>query len=737
MNVLMIEDNEDDFRLFSAQVAQLQDSHIIGCKTLREGLAYLNSQPVDVLVLDLNLPDGRGLSVFDSVHAKAPSVPVVILSGSSTDELALEALQRGAQDFLVKGEFSGALLARTLRLAREQQRIRERLHQSEQRYSLLVNTIEGYGMYTLDLTGNITSWNRGAERIKGYRPDEIIGKNFSCFYTPEDTERDQPHTILEIARRTGQYIGEGWRVRKDGTRFWADLTVTALQDDNGQVVAFSKVTRDLTERKHAQEALKASEERYRLLASNLPDIAVLIYDQDYRYTLVEGSLMSHIGYDPAEMEGKTLHEVYAPAVADGLLDYYAAALRGENVHFERVGANDTYFEVQIVPIRDESNTIVGGMVVVHDITRRRQDEAALKESEERFRRAVQNAPFPIMIHAEDGQVLNINRQWTKITGYTHQDIPTISDWTERVYGERKDAVKEVVDSLYELDRLFDVGEYTIRTKSGNLRTWDARAAPLGPLADGRRVVITMAVDVTERNLLEKQNFELALDRERLLLLSQFVRNTSHDLRTPLSMILTSTHMLRRLPPERHAEKLDQIEAHVGDINKMLETVHYTAQLWSIDHLERDVEKLDLLLEAVCNRVAPRIAAKNQQLHISAEALSAPVASIYLSQAIFEILDNACSFTPEQGSINLRLSAGQGSVLITIQDNGIGMTEIETHQIFDVFWRADPSRSDYKEHHGLGMPIARRIIDLHGGSIEVSSQPQAGTTFTVTLPVPTD
>jgi len=153
-----------------------------------------------------------------------------------------------------------------------------RLHANEICW-LLVSRVKDYAIYVLGVDGQIRSWNDGAEHIKGYRAEEIIGKHMSTFYTPEDIERGLPAELLKIAEAEGRVEREGWRVRKDGTRFWCDVVITALRDDRGKLVGFGKVTRDLTERKAAEDALgelsgrllKLQDEERRRIASELHD----------------------------------------------------------------------------------------------------------------------------------------------------------------------------------------------------------------------------------------------------------------------------------------------------------------------------------------------------------------------------------------------------------------------------------------------------------------------------------
>ncbi|MFL5300519.1 MAG: PAS domain-containing protein, partial [Anaeromyxobacteraceae bacterium] len=143
-------------------------------------------------------------------------------------------------------------------------RRRARAWHSEERARLILDSIEDYAIFMLDPDGHIESWNRGAERIKGYRADEIVGRHFSVFDPPEDIAAGKPEAELEQARARGRYEDEGWRVRKDDSQFWASVVISAMRDASGRVEGFSKVTRDLTERRAVEEGLRRAEERHRL-----------------------------------------------------------------------------------------------------------------------------------------------------------------------------------------------------------------------------------------------------------------------------------------------------------------------------------------------------------------------------------------------------------------------------------------------------------------------------------------
>jgi len=146
--------------------------------------------------------------------------------------------------------------------------------QNEQLFRLLVSSVKDYAIFVLDPEGHVMTWNEGAQRIKGYSAEEIIGQHFSKFYPPEAVEIDHPANELKLARETGRYEEEGWRVRKDGTLFWANVVITALREENGDILGFSKVTRDLTERKQAEEL---REENTRLIGESNEELQRLAY----------------------------------------------------------------------------------------------------------------------------------------------------------------------------------------------------------------------------------------------------------------------------------------------------------------------------------------------------------------------------------------------------------------------------------------------------------------------------
>jgi PAS domain S-box-containing protein len=180
----------------------------------------------------------------------------------------------------------------------------------ERLYRLAVEQTRDYAVFLLDPTGHIISWNPGAQRIKGYRPEEIIGRHFSIFYPPASVQSGWPEHELTMASGEGRFEDEGWRVRKDGTRFWAAVSITALRDEDGKLLGFSKITRDLTDRKLNEEALRQSEERFRLLVDGVVDYAIYMLDPDGVITSWNTGAERIKGYSREEVIGRHFSRFY-------------------------------------------------------------------------------------------------------------------------------------------------------------------------------------------------------------------------------------------------------------------------------------------------------------------------------------------------------------------------------------------------------------------------------------------
>jgi PAS domain S-box-containing protein len=252
-----------------------------------------------------------------------------------------------------------------------------RLRDSDGLYRLLVDTVRDYAIFALDPEGRVLSWNAGAERLKGYTASEIIDRHFSIFYPPERIAEHFPEHELEVASRVGRFEDEGWRVRKDGSRFWANVVITALRSPDGELVGFAKVTRDLTERRRHEDQLRASEERFRLLIQGIRDYAIFMLDPLGRVASWNDGAQAIKGYSANEIIGRHFSTFYpAEDVARHKPDLELEIATREGKYEEegwRVRKDGTLFWANVVisALHDAEGSLLGFAKVTRDLTERR------------------------------------------------------------------------------------------------------------------------------------------------------------------------------------------------------------------------------------------------------------------------------------------------------------------------------------------------------------------------------
>jgi len=273
----------------------------------------------------------------------------------------------------------------------EKKKLDVELRQSEERFRLMVEAVRDYAIFMLDTTGYIVSWNEGAKRIKGYSADEIIGKHFSTFYTSEDLDSKKPERELKIAIATGKYEEEGWRVRKDGSLFWANVVITALFNDQNKHIGFSKVTRDLTEKRESQESLRQSEERYRSLVEQVTDYGIFMLDEKGRIISWNEGAKKIKGYDEREIIGKYFSIFYPEEdVLNGKPALELKIAKAEGKYEEegwriRKDGSPFWANVVITAVYNNQGIHIGFSKVTRDLTERKESERALRDSYERYR----------------------------------------------------------------------------------------------------------------------------------------------------------------------------------------------------------------------------------------------------------------------------------------------------------------------------------------------------------------
>ncbi|VVM65509.1 Sensor histidine kinase RcsC [Pseudomonas fluorescens] len=258
----------------------------------------------------------------------------------------------------------------------------------DSRFRLLIDAVVDYAIYMIDPDGIISSWNAGARRFKGYEEAEILGQHFSRFYTEEDRLRGMPQRALDTAIREGRFEGEGWRVRKDGTHFWSHVVIDPIIDPTGKLLGFAKITRDLTDRKMAEETLKQSEQQFRLLVQSVTDYAIYMLAPDGRLTNWNPGAQRIKGYLPEEVIGKHFSMFYTPEDREAGEPQRTLSIATREGRFENKGwrmrKDGTRFMAHVVvdPIWGDTGTLLGFAKITRDITEATHAQQALEQTRE-------------------------------------------------------------------------------------------------------------------------------------------------------------------------------------------------------------------------------------------------------------------------------------------------------------------------------------------------------------------
>ncbi len=653
LRLLLVEDSPGDARLVHAWLAEADTDATVTAHvtTLAEARAHLeaDSAAFDLVLLDLSLPDADGLTGVAALTGRHRP-PVVVLTGRAESELADAAIRAGAQDYLLKGQVDGDLLARVLRHARERHAIASRLHRSEERLRLALEaTNEGLwdwsvGEGTLYLSP--VWW-----RMLGYEPREGLQSlaTFQTLVHPEDLQR----------------------VMGNLEAYWANT----LDDFH-------------------------------------PEFRMRAADGGWRWILARARVVERDG--------------------DG--------------H----------------PLR---------MIGTHtDVTDRRRAEDELRDSEARFRTAIHEAPIPVMLYAEDGEILALSRTWTALTGYDPEDLPDLWAWLDQAYGPECQYGREVIRRVLDPDGPMAPDTFPVIGPDGRSLIWHVTPGALGHLPDGRRVAIVMANDITEwrrnqyllRQARDRAETALAdlhaaqdslVEAEKMAGLGRLVAGVAHEINTPLGVAVTAASALGQRARQLQTAYADNTLSR-SDFESFLQAVADTTSLLDTN-LERAAElvqsfkqvsadqsserrrvfDLQTYLPEVLTSLSPRLKSTPHTLTLDCPdplvldsypgALFRVVTNLVINALVHGLADHpaghitvsACPHGPEQ-------------VRLRVNDDGRGLTEEEQARVFEPFFTTRRGQGGT----GLGMHIVYNVVrNTLGGQVVVESTPGVGARVVLTLP----
>jgi PAS domain S-box-containing protein len=482
-------------------------------------------------------------------------------------------------------------------------------------FMLMAERVTDYAIFLLDPQGVILSWNAGAAAIKQYRADEVIGQHFSVFYTPADTARDWPAHELERATMEGRFEDEGWRVRKDGSRFWANVIITALRDDHGKLLAFSKITRDLTARKLQEESLRQSEERFRLLVDGVQDYAIYMLSPEGMITSWNLGARRIKGYEASEVIGSHFSRFYSSDDIALGKPWGELAIAKEHGRAEEEGwrvrkdGSRFWARVVVTALHDSAGLLCGFAKVTQDLTQRRHSEA-------------------LEISASN-----------------------INDFIAVLAHELRNPLAPIRNAV-QLQKLLPGRD---------------------PASEAARLVI------------ERQSAQLARIVDDLLDISRITRGT--------------------MPIDRKATDLCAVVTH------------------AVETTRPAIESLQHTLE---------VQLPDEPLAVLGDALR-------LDQVLVNLLNNAARYTAPGGHITVKVYTaqvdGHTNAYVSVQDSGRGIEPTMLNAIFGMFVQGKETLHRPIGGLGVGLALARAIVELHHGTVEARSEGLGkGAEFIVQMPL---
>jgi PAS domain S-box-containing protein len=607
------------------------------------------------------------------------------------------------------------------------------LRDSDEKYRTLLNGVQDYAIFMLDPVGTVVSWNAGAEQIKGYTAQEIIGQNYSWFFPPEDVAQGRPPELLRITAMDGQHEEQSMRVRKDGTRFLASVTLAALRDPAGKLRGFSEITRDLSESKE-------SGAKYRGLLEAAPD-AMVVVDQLGEIVLLNVQAEKQFGYRRDELLGQKVTNIIPVGFAERLIAdetrTAAEALSqqiGTGIELSALRKDGSEFPIEIMLSPLESSEGILVTAAIRDISVRRRAEKRLAQMEGRYRGLLEAAPDAMVVVDQAGEIVLLNVQAEKQFGYRRDELlgQKVKNIIPEGFAERlvADALRSAEDALAQQ---IDTGiELTALRKDGSEFPIEIM---LSPLESPEGTLVTAAIrDISIRKQAEVHLLlkveELNRSNEEL---GQFAYIASHDLQEPLRMVASYTQLLEK----RYKGKLDSdaddfIGFAVDGANRMQRLIQDLLAYSRVGTKGSDM--LDTSSEQALQQALQNLRGAIQES--GAVVTYDPLPTVradetQLVQLFQNLVGNAIKYQ-SSGHPQVHVSATNGSKKWTfsVRDNGLGIDPQYFEKIFVMFQRLH-KREEFAGT-GIGLAICKKIVERHGGSISVTSQPGHGSTFAFAL-----
>lgn len=553
---------------------------------------------------------------------------------------------------------------------------------SDTLYRRLIDSVADYAIFGLDAAGAVLTWHPGAERTHGYAAGEIVGRPFEVLYPPEEAAAGTPARELQMAARDGRFEVEGWRVHQDGSRFWANVALSAVYDDARNVVGFSIVTRDRSERRGMEEALRQSEERFRLLVHSVQDYAILMLDPEGRVTSWNEGAHRIKGYSAAEIIGRSFKVFYPnEAIAIGFpereLEEAARYGRFEDEDW-RVRKDGTRFwaNVIITALRNSEGKLIGFAKVTRDLTARRQAE------EQALQLAAQQAA-----HAEEARR---SRELAQLNEQLQEQAAELEAQTE----EAKVLAEQLQQVNYDLQSALTAAE--------SAREYAERSA--------------------------------AAATEAYRELDQFAYVASHDLKAPLRGIANLAQWIQDDAADSlgadSAEHMRLLQSRVRRMEALIDGILAYSRAGRAAS-EPEIIDTGALLRDVIELLGPSEAVT---FRTPEHMPTLQAERIPLQQVFMNLLSNAIKYSSAERPdvfISVECRDRGDELEFAVIDNGPGIAPQYHDRIWGIFQTL--AARDKVEGTGIGLSVVKKVVESRGGRVTLESSPGEGATFRFAWP----
>ena len=641
------------------------------------------------------------------------------------------------------------------------QRAEEKLKQSEKDYELLVNSVKDYAIFMLDTTGKVASWNTGAEIIKGYKAEEVIGKPMDIFYTAEEIERGEPQINLKMARENGHYETEGLRLRKNGSSFYANIVFTSLFDTEGNLYGYAKVTKDITEKRRAEDALsklneelelrvkertaaiEKNEKSFRALIENNYDIISLV-DESFKIIYRSPSAIRITGWTDEDVIGKdstvNLHPDEADLAASTIQEVMLNPGKPVSCLFRSRHKNGHYLWMEGVITNLLHDEYIKAVVFnFRDITQRKELEDLLHKANVLAR-----------IGGWELDLVKGTVYWSDITREIHEtgydyvpDLTTGINFYKK--GKGRILITKKVKEAIEYGKPWDE-ELQIITAKNNER-W-IRTIGETEFINGKCVRIYGSFqDIDQRKNAEQKIIKLNTELEDRVIrrteqlrktneeLEAFSYSVSHDLRAPLRAIIGYTAILE----EDYGNKLDDearrlttvIKSNTVRMGNLIDDLLAFSRMSRHEMVKTSINNTEMVKEIISE-----MGIKNTQSGREIVVHSLPDTngdSNMIRQVWVNFISNAVKYSSKTLHPHIEIGSynHEGQIVFFIKDNGVGFDEKYKNKLFKVFHRLH--NTDEFEGTGIGLAIVEKIISKHGGKVWAEAALNKGAAFYFSLP----